>query len=363
MAESARVKLSLVVPAFNEEESLPELIVRVRHVLDAMPGEWEAIVVDDGSTDATWEVVEAASRGDSRLRGIQLSRNFGHQVALTAGLSAATGDLIVTMDADLQHPPETIPALVAKAAEGYDVVYGVRSRLDAERGFKVFSARFFYRTVNAMTSLDLPIGGADFRLMSRRVVDALLLMPERHRFLRGMTRWVGFPQATVEYDRDARLVGHTKYSRRAMVRLAFGAIVGFSALPLRVASMLGLALSFLGTLYFVYVIGVRLLTDNAVEGWTSVVGVVLVLGGVQLACIGIIGQYLGRMYDELRTAAIRRQGGHGRRCLAAAGRIARSPSPPPRSARAEQVAEQSRTDRSFAGDSQPTAQPASRFGC
>jgi glycosyltransferase involved in cell wall biosynthesis len=295
------VKLSLVVPAYNEEGALPELLTRVHGVLESMGGDWEVILVDDGSTDATWQVIDEASRRDARVRGIRLSRNFGHQIALTAGLSAAGGELVVTMDGDLQHPPESIPALVDKAAEGFDVVYAVRSPSDVESAFKITSARLFYRAVNLLTSLDLPIGGADFRLMSRRVVDALLLMPERHRFLRGMTRWVGFPQATVEYDRDARFRGQTKYTLRAMVRLGIDAIVGFSALPLRLASMLGMFLAFLGALYFLYVIGVRLFTDSAIQGWTSVVGVTLVLGGVQLACIGIIGQYLGRMYDELKN--------------------------------------------------------------
>ena len=295
------MKLSVVIPAFNEEGALPELLPRTTEVLEALTAEWELIVVDDGSTDATWALAEGAAERDPRIRGIRLSRNFGHQVALTAGLSAATGDLTITMDGDLQHPPEMIPALVAKAHEGYDVVYGVRSLSDAEGWLKIRTARLFYRTVNALSSLDLPVGAADFRLMSRRVVDALLVMPERHRFLRGMTRWVGFPQASVEYDRDARFRGRTKYTYAAMVKLAIDAIVGFSSLPLRLASMLGMMLAFVGGLYFLYVIGVRLFTDSAVQGWTSVVGVVLVLGGVQLACIGIIGQYLGRMYDELKS--------------------------------------------------------------
>jgi glycosyltransferase involved in cell wall biosynthesis len=295
------VKLSVVIPARDEEQAVPELFARLRRVLGELTDEWEVVVVDDGSTDGTWRAIEAAAGEDPRIRGLRLSRNFGHQVALTAGLSATTGDLVVTMDADLQHPPETIPTLVRKAQEGFDVVYAVRSTTDAEAPMKVSSARWFYRALNALTSLDLPISGGDFRLMSRRVVDVLLVMPERHRFLRGMTRWVGFPQATVEFDRDARFGGQTKYSHRAMVRLALDAIVSFSAVPLRVASMLGLFLSFLGSLYFVYVIGVRLLSDSTVAGWTSVVGVVLLLGGVQLACIGIIGQYLGRMYDELKN--------------------------------------------------------------
>jgi dolichol-phosphate mannosyltransferase len=295
------VKLSVVIPARDEMRALPELFARLRPVLTELTSDWEVVVVDDGSSDGTWQVIEAASSEDSRIRGLRLSRNFGHQVALTAGLSATSGEYVVTMDADLQHPPETVGPLLHKAQEGFDVVYAVRTGTDVERRMKVSTARWFYRTLNALTSLDLPPSGGDFRLMSRRVVDVLLLMPERHRFLRGMTRWVGFDQATVEFDRDARFGGHTKYTQRAMLRLALDAIVGFSAVPLRVASMLGLFLSFLGSLYFLYVIGVRLFSDSAVPGWTSVLGVVLLLGGVQLACIGIIGQYLGRMYDELKN--------------------------------------------------------------
>jgi polyisoprenyl-phosphate glycosyltransferase len=297
----AHVKLSVVIPARDEESALPELFSRLARALGELAPEWEVVIVDDGSGDGTWAAIEAASHEEPRIRGLRLSRNFGHQVALTAGLSATSGDYVVTMDADLQHPPETIAALVRKAQEGFDVVYAVRSATDAEGRMKVSSARWFYRALNRLTSLDLPMSGGDFRLMSRRVVDVLLVMPERHRFLRGMTRWVGFEQATVEFDRDARHGGRTKYSQRAMVRLALDAIVGFSAVPLRVASMLGLFLSFLGALYFLYVIAVRLFTDSAVGGWASLLGVVLLLGGVQLACIGIIGQYLGRMYDELKN--------------------------------------------------------------
>jgi polyisoprenyl-phosphate glycosyltransferase len=287
--------LSVVVPAHNEAEALPLLIPRLRRVLAPLNLACEVVIVDDGSTDATWDTLQRAARADPRVRGIRLSRNFGHQLALTAGVSAATGDLVVTMDADLQHPPEAIPTLLAKAREGFDVVYAVRSAETSNR-----STELFYRALNALTCLDLPVGGADFRLMSRRAIDALLAMPERHRFLRGMTRWLGFPQATVEYGQDARLAGDPKYTRRARMRLAFDAIVAFSALPLRVASVLGFVFALVGALYLVYVVSVGLFTDSAVEGWTSVVGVTLVLGGVQLASIGIAGLYLGRMYDELK---------------------------------------------------------------
>ena len=204
------------------------------------------------------------------------------------------------MDSDLQHPPEVIPTLLAKAAEGYDVVYAVRTEADSEGWFKRRSAHLFYWLLAKLTALDLPQAGGDFRYMSRRVVDALLAMPERHRFLRGMTRWVGYEQATVEFERAPRTAGRSKYTMRKMLAFGWDAVVGFSSIPLRIASVLGIVFSFLGLLYLAYVIGVRVFTEQAVAGWTSVVAAVIVLGGVQLLCLGIIGQYLGRMYDEIK---------------------------------------------------------------
>jgi glycosyltransferase involved in cell wall biosynthesis len=294
------VKVSIVLPAHNEAAVLPELMDRLDSVLGSLGHDYEVICVDDGSTDGTWEIIERRAASDPRYRGLRLSRNFGHQIALTAGLWASEGDAVITMDADTQHPPEVIPALLAKAGDGFDVVTATRRVVDAEGWFKVASARFFYRLLNRLTALDLPNGGADFRYMSRTVVDAMLQMPERHRFLRGMARWVGYRHATVEYERALRPAGESKYTLRRMIRFAWDAIVGFSALPLRIASVLGLIVSMLGGLYAIYVIGVSLFTDNTVPGWTSVVVAVLVLGGVQLACIGIIGQYLGRMYEEIK---------------------------------------------------------------
>ena len=295
------MKLSVVIPAYNEEGALAELIARVRRVLEAMPAEWEAIVVDDGSTDATWEVLEAASRDDDRIRGIRLSRNFGHQIALTAGLSATTGDLVITMDADLQHPPESIPALVMKANEGFDVVYavrgplGCRGKVQDQLGAPLLSHRQLAHLAGpARRGCRLQ---ADVASRGRRPSPHARAPP----LSRGMTRWVGFPQATVEYERDVRFGGSSKYTKRAMVGLASTQSWASPPCPFASPACSGLLLSFLGGLYFLYVIGVRLLTDAAVQGWTSVVGVVLVLGGVQLACIGIIGQYLGRMYDELKS--------------------------------------------------------------
>jgi polyisoprenyl-phosphate glycosyltransferase len=291
------MKLSVVLPAFNEADVLKSTVDRVRDVAVELADELELIVVDDGSTDGTWQAVTELSASHA-VRGIRLSRNFGHQVALTAGLQKATGDAVITMDSDLQHPPEVIPELLAKAAEGYDVVYAVRSLDDAEGTFKVQSARIFYKLLNRLTSLDLPLGGADFRFMSRRVVDALLAMPERARFLRGMTRWVGFPQATVVYSRCARTNGRSKYTLRSMFRLATDGLVSFSAIPLRLASVFGFAVAAIGGVYLLYVLAIKAFSDHAVPGWTSVVITVLIVGGVQLIFLGIVGQYLSRMYDE-----------------------------------------------------------------
>ena len=294
------MKLSVVLPAHNEAACLGSLIPRLTQVLEESGREWQLVFVDDGSADATWPLLKEAAARDPRIRALRLSRNFGHQMALTAGLEIADGDAVITMDSDLQHPPELIPALLDKAAEGFDVVYAVRGKHDAEGRYKVVSARVFYWLLNRLASLDLPHGGADFRYMSRRAVDALLAMPERHRFLRGMTRWVGYSQSVIEYEREKRMGGRSKYTQRRMLRFAFDAVVSFSALPLRIASVFGFLFSVFGSLYLLYVIAARMFTDDVVPGWTSVVGVALVLGGVQLACLGIIGQYIGRMYDELK---------------------------------------------------------------
>jgi glycosyltransferase involved in cell wall biosynthesis len=295
-----RVELSIVLPVRDEAPVLPELIPRLVDVLEGVAGPWEIVFVDDGSKDSTWQLLEASAARDERIRALRFTRNFGHQVALTAGLHVAIGDAVITMDSDLQHPPDAIPRLLAKAEEGYDVVYAVRSPSDSAGWFKRNSASFFYWLLNRLTALDLPHAGGDFRYMRRPVVNALLAMPERHRFLRGMTRWVGYEQSTIDYDRPPRAEGSSKYSLRRMFAFGWDAIISFSSLPLRIASMLGFAFSFLGLVYLAFVIGARLFTDAAVAGWTSVVAAVLILGGVQLLCLGIIGQYLGRMYDEIK---------------------------------------------------------------
>jgi polyisoprenyl-phosphate glycosyltransferase len=292
--------LSVVAAAYNEADVLPAFVARLTAVLDATGEECEVVLVDDGSTDATWNAIAAAAAVDPRTRGIRLSRNFGHQLALTAGLSVARGDGVITIDSDLQHPPEAIPAMLAAARDGYDVVYAVRSADDAAGFWKRFSARVFYKLLNRLSSLELPEGAADFRFMSRRVVDVLGSMPERHRFLRGLVRWAGYRQTFVEYHRGPREAGESKYGLRRMLLFAWDAVVSFSSFPLRVASVLGICVSLLGWLYLVYVLAIKIFTDRAIPGWTSVTAAVLLLGGAQLVFLGILGQYVGRMYDDVK---------------------------------------------------------------
>ena len=292
--------LSVVAPAYEEADVLPAFIARLVAVLEGAGEEWEVVLVDDGSSDGTWEAIEAAARSEPRIHGIRLSRNFGHQLALTAGLSVATGDAVITMDSDLQHPPEAIPALLAAARDGSDVVYAVRSADDAAGLWKRVSARGFYRVLNRLSSLELPEGAADYRFMSRRVVDVLIEMPERHRFLRGLVRWAGYRQTFVEYRRSAREGGESKYGLRKMVLFAWDGVVSFSSFPLRIASVIGVCVSVLGWLYLVYVLAIKIFTDRAIPGWTSVTAAVLLLGGAQLVFLGILGQYVGRMYDDVK---------------------------------------------------------------
>ena len=292
--------LGVVAAAFDEADVLPLFVARLTAVLEATGDEWEIVLVDDGSRDGTWSVIEAAAAAEPRIRGIRLSRNFGHQLALTAGLSVARGDGVITMDADLQHPPEAIPDLLAAARAGNDVVYAVRSAADAAGFWKRFSAHVFYKILNRLSSLELPEGAADFRWMSRRVVDVLGAMPERHRFLRGLVRWAGYQQTFVEYHRSAREAGESKYGLRRMILFAWDAVVSFSSFPLRVASVLGICVSVLGWLYLVYVLAIKLFSDRVIPGWTSVTAAVLVLGGAQLVFLGVLGEYVGRMYDDVK---------------------------------------------------------------
>jgi glycosyltransferase involved in cell wall biosynthesis len=291
--------LSVVVPIYNEELSLPELHRRLDAVLAGL-GEHELILVDDGSTDSSWQLMEELTATDPNLRLLRLSRNFGHQAAITAGLDAARGEAVVIIDADLQDPPELIPQLVEQWRGGYDVVYAIRDERAGEARWRLAAIAVFYKLLHRIAGGDIPENVGDFRLLSRRVVDALASMPERARFLRGMTSWVGFRQTGVAYHRDARFAGESKYPPRKLLRLALDGITSFSVVPMQLAAWLGFALVGFCLVVFAWVFYSRFFTDSAPQGWTSLLAVVLLLGGVQLLSLGIIGQYIARIFEETK---------------------------------------------------------------
>ena len=295
--------LSIVIPLYNEADNVDELLRRVTgvvHGLSDTPLDYEIICIDDGSRDGTREKLLAASRRDAHLRIIALSRNFGHQIAATAGLDAARGDAIVLMDGDLQDPPELIADFLDRYRAGYDVVFATRRRRQGESRFKVLTAAAFYRVVRRLTNVSIPVDTGDFRLMSRRVVDALCQTRERHRFIRGLVSWVGYNQIGVEYDRDARFAGETKYPVSKMLHFAIDGITAFSEIPLRFASYLGFLASTFAFVYAVVILILKFLHYNE-PGYTSTILTVLFLGGVQLIGIGILGEYVGRIYDEIKA--------------------------------------------------------------
>jgi len=295
--------LSIVIPLYNEAGNVDELLRRVTTVVRALPDppvQYEVILVDDGSRDATRDKVSAALRVDPHLRLVALSRNFGHQLAATAGLDASRGDAVVLMDGDLQDPPELIAEFLQRYRAGYDVVFATRRRRNGESPFKLFTAAAFYRIVRRLTNVSIPVDTGDFRLMSRRVVDALSRSRERHRFIRGLVSWVGFNQTGVEYDRDPRFSGETKYPVSKMFKFAIDGITAFSEIPLRFASYLGFITSTFAFLYAVVILILKFLHFNE-PGYTSTILTVLFLGGVQLIGIGILGEYVGRIYDEIKA--------------------------------------------------------------
>lgn len=292
--------LSVVIPVYNERENLAALLERCRAVLDACGLTYELVVVDDGSRDGSAARLAAAAAQWPALRVVTLSRNFGHQAALIAGLRHARGRVVVTLDGDLQHPPELIPRLLDEWRAGAEIVQAVRAEPADARGYKRFGSRLFYRLLRRATGLDLPAGAADFRLMTRPAVDALLACPERCRFNRGLVRWIGFEVREVPYRAAPRHAGQSKYSLRDMLRLAGDAIFGFSTWPLRVAGLCGAAVSAGAMLYLVYVLWARLFTARTVPGWSSILAAVLVLGGVQLLVLWVMGEYVGRLYEEVK---------------------------------------------------------------
>jgi dolichol-phosphate mannosyltransferase len=293
--------LSIVVPCFNEEQCLPALHQRLTAAAQTTFGkDYEIVLVNDGSRDRSWEIMQRLSSDDDHVVGINLSRNHGHQLALTAGLDLARGDTILIIDADLQDPPELLaPMVETMRKEGADVVYGVRRSRAGETAFKRATAHGFYRLLARATDVDIPLDAGDFRLMTRRALEVLLAMPEQARFIRGMVAWLGFKQVPILYDRNERLAGETKYPFSKMFRFALDALTGFSSAPLKLASHAGLALA-MGSVLIVLYILYAWIAGQSIQGWTSLMLVVVVLGAVQMFVLALMGEYIGRLYNEAK---------------------------------------------------------------
>lgn len=290
--------LTVVIAAYNEQLALPAMHARLSRVLDGLDLDCRVLYVDDGSRDGTWGVLQAIAAGDPRVSLLRLARNFGKELALTAGLDQVHTDAAMVLDADGQDPPELIPAFVAKWREGYDVVYGTRLRRDGETWFKKFTAAGFYRVMRWLSQTDIPRDTGDFRLMSGRVLDALRQLRERQRFMKGLFTWVGFRQVALPYDREARMAGDTKFNYWRLWNLALEGITSFSTVPLRLATYIGVFTALVAFGWGVWIIARTLVWSDPVQGWPSLMTVVLFLGGVQLVALGIIGEYLGRLYVE-----------------------------------------------------------------
>lgn len=295
------VSLSIVVPCFNEQDCLEVLHERLGLAARKAVGEdYEIVLVNDGSRDSSWSMMRKMALGDPHLVAVNLSRNHGHQLALTAGLDLCRGDTILIIDADLQDPPELLPEMMkVMRAEDADVVYGVRRSRSGETAFKRATAHGFYRLLSRATEVDIPLDAGDFRLMSRRALNALLAMPEQARFIRGMVAWIGFKQIPFSYDRQERFAGATKYPLKKMVRFALDALTGFSSAPLKLASHAGLWLSF-GSVLLILYIAYAWLSGRSIAGWTSLMLVVVVLGAVQMFVLALMGEYIGRLYNEAK---------------------------------------------------------------
>lgn len=293
--------LSIIVPCYNEEAVLRATHERLRGVLDGLPAvQFEIIYVEDGSSDRTAALLADFQGRDKHVRVLRLSRNFGHQIAVSAGLDQAAGDAVVVIDADLQDPPEVIPEMVRLWREGYHVAYGKRVDREGESGFKLFTAKVFYRLINRVSDTEIPLDAGDFRLMDRQVVDVLLAMPERDRYLRGMVSWAGFRQVAVPYQRAARHAGESKYPLLKMIHFATDGIISFSLIPLKLAIWTGFVAIWMAVAGIIVAVVVRLLDRNLNRGWASMFVAVLFMGGIQLVSLGIIGEYLGRIYTEVK---------------------------------------------------------------
>ncbi|HSM71222.1 MAG TPA: glycosyltransferase family 2 protein [Anaerolineales bacterium] len=295
-----KITYSVIAPIYNEKENLPELHRRVSEVMEQTGKPWELVLVDDGSTDGSTEMIRELAKKDKHVRPVIFARNFGHQIAITAGWDYARGDAVVIIDADLQDPPELILEMAEKWQEGYEVVYAVRAEREGESWFKLWTASLFYRIIFRITDVKIPLDTGDFRLMDRKVVNVLKSMRERHRFPRGMSAWVGFKQIGVEYKRAALVAGETKYPFKKMFRLAINAVTSFSYFPLQVATFVGFLAAGLAILAIPIVIYLRITGSQAFFGQATTLIAVLFLGGVQLISLGILGEYIGRLYDEAK---------------------------------------------------------------
>ncbi len=291
---------TIVGPVYNEIAILPEFYRRVKDVMERLGESWELILVDDGSSDGTTAIIRQLAAEDPHVRPVIFARNFGHQLAVTAGLDYARGEATVIIDSDLQDPPEVIPDLIARWKEGYEVVFAVRTEREGETWFKLFTASIFYRLIYKITDVDIPLDTGDFRLLDRKVVNVMKQMRERHRFLRGMSVWVGFQQIGVPYRRAARFAGQTKYPLKKMIKFASDAITGFSYFPLQLATYLGFFAATASILAIPIVIAERLAGSQAFLGQATTLIAVLFLGGIQLISLGILGEYIGRLYDEAK---------------------------------------------------------------
>ena len=292
--------MSVVIPVFNEAQTLPRLYQRLQQALSQVSVPYEILFVNDGSTDATLQILKAWGAENPRVKYIDFSRNFGHQVAIAAGLHFCKGERVVVMDADLQDPPELIRDMYAKMQEGWDVVYGKRNERSGDGWWKRWSAKMFYRLLSRLASVRIPEEAGDFRMMSRKVVNALNHMPEHHKFVRGMVSWVGFRQTFIAYDHDARVAGRSGYSLGAMFRFALDGITAFSNLPLKLATWMGFLFSGVSFVLILWAIYAKFVSQTYVQGWASIIISILFIGGIQLICLGLIGEYLIRMDANVR---------------------------------------------------------------
>jgi len=292
--------LSIIIPIYNEEKNIPSLYARLKNVVAALGINYEFVFINDGSKDHSITLIKQLVSIDTAVRYIDFSRNFGHQIAVSAGLDACIGDKIVIIDADLQDPPELIGDMYHKMQEGYEVVYAKRRSRKGESFFKKYTAQIFYRTLASITSISIPVDTGDFRIMDRKIVDVLKNMPEQQKFLRGQISWVGFNQTYLEYDRDERLAGETGYTYKKMIRFALDGITSFSDLPIRFATLSGFGVSAIAFLIMLYALYSRFILKDYVPGWTSLILSVMFIGGIQLIAIGIIGEYISRISSNVR---------------------------------------------------------------